>query len=69
MTRVDEAGYSEVLRSNHEGTGMPVKSTLAKVVVTINLVYVDGPLEVITVNEPKLNPADIPQKLGVCVML
>lgn len=65
MARVEEEGYSEVLRSGSEGTGMPIKPYLTKVVVSIKLIYLDGPLEVITVNEPKPNPEEIPQKLGV----
>ncbi|XP_034234103.1 protein roadkill-like [Thrips palmi] len=64
MARVEEEGYSEVLRGGSEGTGMPIKPCLSKVVVSIKLIYLDGPLEVITVNEPKPNPEDIPQRLG-----
>ncbi|KAJ1525747.1 hypothetical protein ONE63_008955 [Megalurothrips usitatus] len=64
MARISDGGYTDVLRSGVNGMGMPIKASLAKVVISIQLVYVDGPLEVITVNEPKFNPEDIPQKLG-----
>ena len=63
MSRVEEDGYCDILRSGPGGTGMPVKGNLTKVVISMELVYIDGPLEVITINELKPNP-ELSNKLG-----
>lgn len=65
MSRVEEDGYNEILRTAGDGTGMPVKSNLSKVVIAMQLIYIDGPLEVITMNDMKPNPEELPSKLGV----